>query len=172
MVQQYLEHSKAILSSESSRFKFNERRGLGRIYLFGYQNRYDLKEGFPLLTTKRIGFKTVAHELIWFLSGKTNIKYLADNNVHIWDDDSFNHNLKGMVKEGIFPRVSEKYSDEWIAARDEYIGKVKENSEFAARWGDLGPVYGSQWLHWPKFIPTIVEVDRRTFEADARARHF
>ena len=164
MVQQYLDHSVEILSSESSRFKFNERRGLGRIYLFGYQNRYNLQEGFPLLTTKRVGFKTVAHELIWFLSGKTNIKYLADNNVHLWDDDSFNHNLKNMVEAGIFPEAFEKYSEPWVAAREEYVKKIKEDSEFAARFGDLGPVYGSQWLHWPRFTPFTIEISGKKEE--------
>ncbi len=159
MVKQYLKHSKEILSSKSAKFKFNERRGLGRIYLFGCQNRYDLNEGFPLLTTKRVGFKTISHELIWFLSGETNIKYLADNNVHIWDDDTFNHNLEGMVKESIFPEVFTKYSEEWLAAREKYVKMIKEDSEFAARWGDLGPVYGSQWLHWPKFSPITLEIN-------------
>jgi thymidylate synthase len=159
MVQQYLDHSRAILSSRDSRFKFNERRGLGRIYLFGYQNRYDLKEGFPLLTTKKMGFKTIAHELIWFLSGKTNIRYLAENKVHIWDDDSFNHNLPGMVQEGIFSEKFPKYSGEWIATRNEYVKRVKEDPEFAQRWGDLGPVYGSQWIHWPKYTPVQVAVN-------------
>lgn len=158
MVKQYLEHSKAILSSRHSKFKFNERRGLGRIYVFGYQNRYDLSEGFPLLTTKKVPFKTVAHELIWFLSGETNIKYLVDNGVHIWDDDAFNHNLKGMVKEGVFLETSEKYSEPWRAAKEKYIQWVKEDSEFAQRWGDLGPVYGSQWIHWPKFSPITLEI--------------
>ncbi|MEK6817486.1 MAG: thymidylate synthase, partial [Nanoarchaeota archaeon] len=139
MVQQYLEHSKKILSSKDSKFKFNERRGLGRIYLFGYQNRYDLSEGFPLLTTKKLSFKSIAHELIWFFSGNTNIKYLADNNVHIWDDDAFNHNLQNMVKERIFPQKFEKYSEPWVGARDEYAKRIKEVSEFAEIWGDLGP---------------------------------
>ena len=159
MVKQYLEHSKEILSSKYSKFKFNERRGLGRIYLFGYQNRYNLKEGFPLLTTKKIHFKSVAHELIWFLSGKTNIKYLADNNVHIWDDDAFNYNLKKMVKSEIFPEVFPKYSEEWVKAKAEYVQKIKEDEKFAVKWGDLGPVYGSQWIHWPKFIPVTLEIN-------------
>ena len=159
MVKQYLEHSKEILSSKYSKFKFNERRGLGRIYLFGYQNRYNLKEGFPLLTTKKIHFKSVAHELIWFLSGKTNIKYLAYNNVHIWDDDAFNYNLKKMVKSEIFPEVFPKYSEEWVKAKAEYVQKIKEDEKFAAKWGDLGPVYGSQWIHWPKFIPVTLEIN-------------
>lgn len=165
MVRQYLEHSKEILSSMNSKFKFNERRGLGRIYLFGYQNRYDLKEGFPLLTTKKMGFKTIAHELIWFLRGETNIKYLIDNNVHIWDDDSFNYNLSGMVKEGIFSEKFPKYSQEWILARNEYIKKIKQDSGFATKWGDLGPVYGSQWMHWPKYTPTKINLngEEKTF---------
>src|SRR3990167_9844857 len=143
MVTQYLEHSKEILSSKYSKFKFNERRGLGRIYLFGYQNRYNLKEGFPLLTTKKIHFKSVVHELIWFLSGKTNIKYLADNNAHIWDDDAFNYNLNKMVKSEIFPEAFPKYSEEWVKAKVEYVQKIKEDEKFAVKWGDLGPVYGS-----------------------------
>ena len=159
MVQQYLEHSREILSSKSAKFKFNERRGLGRIYIFGYQNRYNLKEGFPLLTTKKIHFKSVVHELIWFLSGKTNIKYLADNNAHIWDDDAFNYNLRKMANAGIFPEAFTKYSEKWFKAKDEYAQRIKKDSEFAARWGDLGPVYGSQWTHWPKFIPVTLEIN-------------
>src|SRR3989344_7139708 len=112
MVKQYLEHSKEILSSKYSKFKFNERRGLGRIYLFGYQNRYDLSEGLPLLTTKKLSFKSIAHELIWFLRGETNIRYLVDNGVSIWNDDAFNYNLEGMVKEGIFIDKYPKFSQE------------------------------------------------------------
>lgn len=158
MVKQYLEHARDILSSEKSRFKFNERRGLGRIYLFGSQNRYDLQDGFPILTSKKIGFKTVTHELIWFLRGETNIKYLVDNNVHIWDDDAFNFNLKNMVESEIFPEAFAKYSEEWLEAKKEYVQRIKEEDEFAERWGELGPVYGSQWMHWPKYLPVTVEV--------------
>jgi thymidylate synthase len=164
MVEQYLEHSKVILSSRKkpkSVFVFNERRGVGRISIFGYQNRYDLREGFPALTTKRIGFKTVSNELIWFLHGETNIKYLVDNKVHIWDDDAFRFNLENMVNDGIFPRVfsRDKDMEGWENARNEYVQRIKEDSEFASRWGELGPVYGSQWLHWPKFLPVSVTLD-------------
>ena len=150
MVEQYLKHSKDILSC--GRFKFNERRGLGRIYLFGYQNRYDLSEGLPLLTTKKLSFKSIAHELIWFLRGETN-------GVSIWNDDAFNHNLEGMVKENIFKGRFLKFSQEWFSAKEDYINRIKEDEVFAIRWGDLGPVYGSQWMHWPKFKPTKVKIE-------------
>ena len=154
MVEQYLDLSREILSSKRSRLKFNDRRGLGRIYLFGAMNIHDLNEGFPLLTTKKVPFKMVAHELVWFLQGETNIKYLVDNNVPIWNDDAFNHNLPGMVREGLFSEVFEKYSPAWDSARDEYVQRVGEDEEFSERWGDLGPVYGSQWIHSPFFTPT------------------
>lgn len=159
MTKQYLEHSKEILSSKYSKFKFNERRGLGRIYLFGYQNRYDLSEGFPLLTTKKLSFKSIAHELIWFLKGETNIKYLIDNNVHIWDDDAFNHNLNQMAKEKIFSEAFPKFSESWFSAKNEYAQRIKEDSEFAKKFGELGPVYGSQWIRWPKFLSVAVEIN-------------
>ncbi|MDP1695798.1 MAG: thymidylate synthase [archaeon] len=152
MVEQYLKHSRDILTK--GRFKDNPRRGLGRIHLFGYQNRYNLSEGFPLLTTKKLSFKNIAHELMWFLKGDTNIKYLVDNNVHIWDDDAFNYNLKNMAKEGIFRDEFPKFSEGWFGAKAEYVQKIKGDADFAARWGDLGPVYGSQWVHSPKFVPS------------------
>lgn len=154
MTSQYLELSRKILSSDKSEFVFNVRRGVGRIKLFGEKYNYNLKKEFPLLTTKKIGFKTVAHELIWFLRGDTNIKYLVDNGVHIWDSDAFHWNLEDMVTARIFSRVFEKDSKEYVAARKEYVQRVKENEEFAARWGGLGPVYGSQWMKWPFFVPT------------------
>lgn len=157
MVKQYLDHSREILVSEHSNFKGGS-KGMALISLFGYQNRYDLREGFPLLTTKKMGIKAIAHELIWFMGGESNIKYLVDNGVHIWDDNAFDHNLREMVSEGIFPASTiVRYSQEWKSARDEYVQKVKEDAEFAQRWGDLGPVYGSQWRHW-KYVDDKGEV--------------
>ncbi len=148
MVKQYLDHSREVFTSGRTDFKGGSKR-MGLISLFGYQNEYDLREGFPLLTTKKMGEKVIAHELIWFMSGKSNIKYLVDNKVHIWDDNAFDHNLKGMVNEGIFLEgVKERYSNDWHKAKEEYVQRIKEDSEFASRWGDLGPVYGSQWRHW------------------------
>ncbi|MAG07669.1 thymidylate synthase [Candidatus Pacearchaeota archaeon] len=148
MVQQYLDHSREILTSERANFKGGSKK-MGLISLFGYQNEYDLREGFPLMTTKKMGVKMIANELIWFMSGESNIKYLVDNKVHIWDDNGFDHNLKGMVGERIFPESAlERYSEDWQKAKGEYIDRIKEGDEFAERWGDLGPVYGSQWRKW------------------------
>ena len=100
MVQQYLDHSREILTSPRSNFKGGSKK-MGLISLFGYQNEYDLQKGFPLLTTKKMPFKAVAHELIWFMSGESNIKYLANNNVHIWDDNAFDHNFETRIFRGM-----------------------------------------------------------------------
>ncbi len=148
MVQQYLDHAKEVLTSEYSHFKGGS-KGMALISLFGYKNEYNLGEGFPLLTTRKMGIKTIAHELMWFMRGETNIKYLADNNVHLWDGNALDHNLRGMVDEGIFPEaVLVRYSTDWHHAKDEYIQRIKEDPEFASRWGSVGPLYGSQWRHW------------------------
>ena len=158
MVQQYLDHSREILTSPRSNFKGGSKK-MGLISLFGYQNEYDLQKGFPLLTTKKMPFKAVAHELIWFMSGESNIKYLANNNVHIWDDNAFDHNLKNLHRERIVPESAlERYSDSWQKGKKDYIQAIKEDDEFASRWGDLGPVYGSQWRHW-KIIGDNGEVE-------------
>ncbi len=143
MAEQYLTHSRAILSDPRSGYKPN-RTGIDSISLFGYQNEYDLAAGFPLLTTKRIPIKSIIHELIWFLRGDSNIKYLADNNVHIWDGNAFQHYLR---KEG---RANElpMYSPAWKQALDEYVAQIKEDEEFARQHGNLGEVYGAQWRHW------------------------
>lgn len=152
-MQQYLEHSKRILTDKRSNFKGGS-KGMALISLFGHQNEYDLRDGLPLLTTKKLPFKGIVHELLWFIKGETNLRYLAENNVHIWDGNAFDHNIEGMVKAGIFPSVdvdrykTDKSSSEWKGVQDEYVQKVKEDTEFAARWGDLGPVYGSQWRKW------------------------
>jgi thymidylate synthase len=97
MSQQYLDHSKAILTSERSNFKGGS-KGSGIISLFGYQNEYDLRKGYPLLTTKKMFTASMFHETIWFLRGDTNIKYLEDNNCPIWRPDAFQANLPGCRK--------------------------------------------------------------------------
>ena len=142
-MKQYLDHSRTILSDKRSGYKPN-RTGIDTISLFGYQNEYDLQEGFPLMTTKKMPFKTIAHELLWFMRGENNIKYLVDNNVHIWDGNAFQHQLK---KQGRDKEVK-MYSPQWVTEKEEYIRRIKEDPIFAQEHGDLGPVYGTQWRHW------------------------
>jgi len=162
MVQQYLDHCKAILTSERSNFKKGS-KGSGLISLFGYQNIYDLREGFPLLTTKKMAKKSMIHELIWFMRGDTNIKYLEDNKVRIWRGNAFEHNLPAMVKAGIFPKDIVKYSPDWDNSMKEYGQKIRKSKKFAEKFGDAGPIYGQQWRRWEYFDKDkdeFVEVDQ------------
>src|SRR6476646_2118424 len=106
--------------------------------LFGRQTRYDLSEGFPLLTTKKVYWKGVLHELYWFMSGQTNIKYLVDNNVHIWDDYPYKiYNAKS--EKGEVPKLS----------KEEFVDNIKNDNKFAKKWGNLPRIYGEMWRHWP-----------------------
>lgn len=122
----------------------SDRTGTGTISVFGRQVRYDLREGFPAVTTKKLYFNSVVHELLWFLKGTGNIEYLAQNNVHIWDEWPF----KAYLEKNNLP-IPEVNSDEWKSQMKEFIGKIARDTEFAAKWGDLGPVYGVQWRKWP-----------------------
>jgi len=157
MAQQYLNHCKKIFTSKYSVFKGGSKES-GLISLFGYQNSYDLREGFPLLTTKKMAINSIIHELIWFLKGDTNVKYLEDNNVPIWRPDAFQHNLSEMIKEGIFPKSIKKYSPDWDKAMKEYGQRIKKDSEFAKRFGENGPIYGRQWRKWKYFDEKTNEI--------------
>ena len=152
MTQQYLDYAKEILTSPRSNFKGGS-KGSGIISLFGYQNSYDLTKGFPLLTTKQMPAKSKSMfvELLWFLKGDTNIRYLEKNNSPVWRSDVFQYNLEKMANEGIYPKGMEKYSPEWAAAKEDYGERIKENPEFAKKWGDAGPIYPKQWRRWSKF---------------------
>lgn len=121
-----------------------DRTGIGTRSIFGYQMRFDLAKGFPLLTTKKVNMKSIIHELLWFLKGETNIKYLADNGVHIWDEWPYQGYLKSEGLEENFPM----YSDEWKEEKKQFIEKIKSDEAFAKQWGNLGPVYGKQWTAW------------------------
>ena len=116
-----------------------DRTGTGTISEFGHQIRHKMSEGFPLLTTKKMAFKTMVTELLWFLRGDTNIKYLVDNNCHIWDGDAYkNYQTK----------MTEWFGNESQLTKEQFIDKIKTNDEFAKKWGDLGPIYGKQWRSW------------------------
>ncbi|MDO8555981.1 MAG: thymidylate synthase [Nanoarchaeota archaeon] len=148
MVQQYLDHVREILTSPRSYFKTGS-KGSGLISLFGYSNAYDLREGFPLLTTKRVGLPWIVKELLWFLSGETNIRPLEIQGVDIWRRDTFELNLEKMIKDGIFQKtVGKKYTEAWEGALEEYGKRIKEDEAFAKKYGDAGPVYGKQWRRW------------------------
>jgi thymidylate synthase len=121
-----------------------DRTGTGTISVFGRQLRFDLDEGFPAVTTKKLFMRGIIHELIWFLAGSTNIKYLVDNDVHIWDEWPYRHYLMSQGKE-----VPASSSDEWKAGIKEFTEQIKADDKFAAKWGELGPVYGYQWRSWP-----------------------
>ncbi len=127
-MKQYLQMCKDIM--ERGEVK-EDRTGVGTKGFFGYQARYNLEEGFPLLTTKRVYLRAIIHELLWFISGDTNIKYLVDNNVRIWNEWPYE----------IFKK-SEDYDGETM---EEFVEKIKESDEFAKKHGNLGPVYGKQW---------------------------
>ena len=119
--------------------------------LFGRQIRFDFADGFPLLTTKKVYWKGVLHELYWFMSGNTNIKYLVDNNVHIWDDYPFRYYKRAVEKKEV-PSLT----------KEEFVGKIKTDDEFAKKWGELPRIYGEMWRKWPTRKPGKV-VDQLAF---------
>ncbi|RME57678.1 thymidylate synthase [Candidatus Parcubacteria bacterium] len=111
-----------------------DRTGVGTLSVFGRQLRFPLAAGFPLVTTKKMFVKGIIHELLWFLRGDTNIRYLVRHGVHIWDAWPFAQY-----------RASSEYRGESL---EEFAQRIKDDEEFAARWGDLGPIYGKQWTVW------------------------
>lgn len=127
-MKQYLDLIEHVLNKGEQRL---DRTMTGTIGTFGYQMRFDLTEGFPLLTTKKVHFKSVLIELLWFLKGDTNIKYLVDNNVRIWNEWPF--------------QDYQKHPDYKNETLSEFVDKIKSDEDFAKKHGDLGPVYGKQW---------------------------
>lgn len=124
-----------------------DRTGTGTKSCFGYQMRFDLSEGFPMITTKKVHWPAIAHELLWFTKGDTNIRYLVQNNVRIWNEWPFQSYLKKNGLEEAYP----KYSDEWKAKMKEFVQQVADDEAFAQEWGELGPVYGRQWRNFNGF---------------------
>ncbi|MGB3801219.1 MAG: thymidylate synthase [Lewinella sp.] len=118
-----------------------DRTGTGTLSVFGHQTRYDLRDGFPLLTTKKVHWKSVVHELLWFIRGDTNIRYLVRNGVRIWNEWPYQHYLETTGQANDLP----KHGPEWKAAMKTFTQRIADESDFAAEWGELGPVYGRQW---------------------------
>jgi thymidylate synthase len=119
-----------------------DRTGTGTKSIFGYTIRHNMKEGFPLITTKKMPFHLIAIELMWFLRGDTNIKYLVDNDCHIWTGDCYKKYETEFWKEN--PPMAGPYTDKLLTTK-EFTDKIKTDDAFAKNWGDLGPIYGSQW---------------------------
>jgi len=126
----------SLLVSEDQSFSKSDRTGTGTKSLFGVQFRHDMNDGFPLLTTKKMAWKSIVTELLWFLRGDTNIKYLIDNGCHIWDGDAYK----------AYTNKFTGYED--IPDKDWFINEIKTNDEFAKKFGELGPIYGKQWRQW------------------------
>ena len=122
-----------------------DRTGTGTISVFGRQIRHNMKDGFPLLTTKKMPWKSIVTELLWFLQGNTNIKWLVDNGCNIWNGDAYKNYESNWLKEN--PPMAGPYTDACLTM-DEFINKIKTDDEFAKEWGELGPIYGKQWRKW------------------------
>ena len=138
------------------------------VSVFGRQIRHQMSEGFPLLTTKKMYWKGIVTELLWFLRGDTNIKYLTDNDCNIWTGDAY----KNFEKTCQFERdANHILPDEWMSISDDYvsvdvltqeefINKIKTDDEFAKQWGELGPVYGKQWRSWGEIEHDFYGIDQ------------
>lgn len=137
---QYLDLLSDVLENGSEKHEFNT--GIVLKSIFGRQIRFDLSKGFPLLTTKKVFFRGIVYELLWFLKGDSNIKYLVDNNVHIWDEWAYKNYKKSITAP---------------MSKDEFVQKIKEDKKFALKWGELGPVYGSQWRKWKTSDGRIID---------------
>jgi thymidylate synthase len=126
-----------------------DRTGTGTKSIFGYTIRHKMSEGFPLLTTKKMAWKTMVTELLWFLRGDTNIKFLVDNDCHIWDGDAYKNYEKEFEKGSHLEGTGLL----WMAkeSKETFIYKIKTDDEFAKKWGELGPIYGKQWRSWEKW---------------------
>jgi thymidylate synthase len=136
----------------------SDRTGTGTISVFGRQIRHKMSEGFPLLTTKKMPFKLIAAELMWFLRGDTNIKFLLDYDCHIWDGDAYKNYLHKVIRDKDIVRYLKSYSIDTKGvptiepySKDEFIDRIKNDDEFAKKWGELGPIYGKQWRNWNEF---------------------
>jgi thymidylate synthase len=147
---QYLDFLKHILKNGVEK---EDRTETGTISVFGYQMRFNMKEGFPLLTSKKMFTKGVIHELIWFLRGDTNIRYLLENGVHIWDGDAYKNYLKSVTLSStgewckpVIGSDGNSYPEPY--SKVEFIQEILNDDGFCQKWGELGPVYGAQWRSW------------------------
>lgn len=152
-MKQYLDLAQKIL--DEGKIK-DDRTGVGTQSIFGYQMRFDLQEGFPLLTTKRVAFSLIKSELLWFLKGDTNIRYLLEHNNHIWDEWAFERYVESkdytgpdMTNFGLRALEDEDFNALYQEEMEKFRKNVLEDDAFAEKHGSLGNVYGAQWRSWP-----------------------
>lgn len=150
-MKQYLDLCRHVMTHGSDKM---DRTKTGTKSVFGYQMRFDLDEGFPLLTTKRVYLKAIIHELLWFISGDTNIKYLVDNDVKIWNEWPY--------------EAFKKHSDYQGESMETFIQKIKDDEHFAKKHGNLGPVYGAQWRNFSGVDQLANVIDQIKHNPDSR----
>jgi thymidylate synthase len=151
-----------------------DRTTTGTKSIFGYTIHHNMSWGFPLLTTKKIPFKTMATELMWFLMGDTNIKYLVDNNCHIWDGDCYKAYIKRynkgeyVGKTKLLENSKKNRTLTEPLTQEEFINQIKTDDEFAKKWGELGPIYGKQWRYWGR--KNVVNYDLENVKSSDRVK--
>ena len=156
-----------------------DRTGTGTISVFGRQIRHKMSEGFPLLTTKKMPWKSIVTELLWFLQGNTNIKWLVDNGCNIWNGDAYKNYVSKVEKYtstlnvpddiSEFQEVMDLVGDQMMSSvltQEEFINKIKTDGEFAKKWGNLGPIYGKQWRKWNSISDDDFDMRMSTYEVD------
>lgn len=154
-MKQYLDLLKDI---KENGVKKSDRTGTGTISVFGRELRHKMSDGFPLLTTKRMALKQIITELLWFLKGDTNIKYLVDNNCNIWVGDAYkNYCNHTKSNDSIWNQWMRDNGDDTFSmhTEEQFIDKIKTDDEFAKKWGELGPIYGKQWTDWGGYYKKV-----------------
>jgi thymidylate synthase len=165
---QYLDLLQDILDNGVEK---KDRTGTGTISVFGRQIRHKMSEGFPLLTTKKMPWKSIVTELLWFLQGNTNIKWLVDNGCNIWNGDAYKnyvkHNQFNSNPKWLKPIPLENGDNgAGLYSIEEFINKIKTDDEFAKKWGELGPIYGKQWRKWNSISDSDFDMRMSTYEVD------
>ena len=135
-----------------------DRTGTGTKSIFGYTIRHNMKDGFPALTTKKLAWKQVVSELLWFLTGQTSISFLLKHNNHIWDGDAYK-NYQKVTQIEIALNKAMKTHPHYNLSKEQFIEKIQTDKEFTKNWGDLGPIYGKQWRKWDGKNGRIDQID-------------
>ncbi len=168
-MEQYLELAQKILDEGVIK---EDRTGVGTKSIFGHQMRFDLQKGFPLLTTKRVAFRLIKSELLWFLKGDTNIRYLLEHNNHIWDEWAFERYVESedytgldMTNFGLRAQEDEDFKEVYEEKMKKFTERILKDEEFAEKYGSLGNVYGAQWRSWPSATEAPIDQIKNVIES-------